>query len=277
MSCVVVGAAAFATIDYAQQAWLFLPVGLVLLGLLTLPVRLHHRRARVSIVNRAALAAPPLLLLPHLPLAAPDLPGDLGVPRAILIAVPAAAAALLIGRALRLPAGWLLPARVTGAWVLTTLLALNLATYHGWIPTNDGIVEMEMPLDGEWMALQAGRSLVTNHHTLAGAQNYAVDFVRRLPGGKTWAGDREQLDDYAAYSELVVAPVAGRVERVRDGLPDQQIGGSDPQNPSGNHVILRVGPKRLVLLAHLRPNSIRVSEGQKVRVQGLGKVDLPVT
>ena len=264
LSCAFAAVAAFASIDYAQQAWLVLPVSFVLLGLLSLRDRLRHRPGRVGGASRALLAAPPVLLLPHLPLVVPDLPGDLGVPKAVLLLIPGGAAVLLAARAWLLPGTRLLAARLTGAGVLSFLLGLNLLTYYDVMPAADAVVEVQMPVPSEWIALQAGRSLLTNHHTLHDDQNYAVDLVRRLPGGTTHSGDKRRLSSYAAFGQPIVSPVTGTVVEVVSDLPDQAIGRSDRTRLTGNHVVIRVAPDRFVLLAHLQTRSVVVHSGQSV-------------
>lgn len=264
VSCVAAAALALATIDYAQQAWLLLPVALAVVALFSLPVRLRRRHVAVPRWKRAVLAAPALALLPHLPLAAPDLPGQLGVSRLALVLVPGCAAVLLAVRAWTVPGTRLLAARLTGASVLTLLLCLNLLTYYDVLPAADRAVEVQMPLEGEWMALQAGRSLLTNHHTLHRDQNYAIDFTRRLPGGTTFSGDRNKLQSYEAFGMPLLSPVDGRVVRVVSDLPDQEIGSSDSSRAAGNHVVVRVNAMSYVLLAHLRQGSVVVREGQAV-------------
>lgn len=264
LSCVLSAVLALAVLDFAQQAWLVGPPILVVVGLLALPLRLRRRGDRVGRWQRALLVAPALLLLPHLPLAALDLPRDLGVSRAVLIAVPAIAAALLAVRAVFLPAGPLLAARLTGAVMLSAMLGLTLLTYYDVAPPSADAVDVAFPLRGEWLAGQAGRSILTNHHTLGGDQGYAVDLVRRLPGGTTRSGPKDDLEAYAAFGEPVRAPVAGTVVRLVTDLPDQPIGSTDRRNLAGNHVVLRLASDRFVLLAHLRQGSVPVRLGQAV-------------
>jgi len=67
----------------------------------------------------------------------------------------------------------------------------------------------------------------------------------------------------------LIAVADGKVVITRDGFPDQ----SPPDNPippsvpelPGNRVILRVGPGIYVTYAHMRPGSVRVHVGERVR------------
>lgn len=265
-AAVVLVALVLAAADTAQQAWLAAPVLLAVAAAGTTWWRRRHRPAGRRILQRLLTAGAPLLLLPHLPAAAPDLARDVGMPRLVLIAVPALCCVLLAARAATVPARSAPVARSAAAALLSLFLLVDLAAYHQVLPSTDGAVLVEMPVQGEWFALQAGRSLLTNHHVLVGDQGHAVDLVRRLPGGTTRSGPAQQLESYAAYGGAVTAPAAGQVVAVRDGQPDQPIGRSDAQQPDGNSITLRLGDEQYVLLAHLRPGTIRVQAGQFVQV-----------
>ncbi|AEV85034.1 putative metalloprotease [Actinoplanes sp. SE50] len=113
------------------------------------------------------------------------------------------------------------------------------------------------PLRGTWYVVQGGgRGL--NHHRRVPEQRGAVDLVR--PGG---AGGR-RLTDHPSYGAPVTAPCDGRIVTAVDGLPDQVPGVIRYGPPFGNHVVIdRAGIR--VVLAHLRPGSVRVVPGQQVR------------
>ncbi|MFJ8489107.1 peptidoglycan DD-metalloendopeptidase family protein [Streptomyces sp. NPDC094038] len=64
----------------------------------------------------------------------------------------------------------------------------------------------------------------------------------------------------------------GRVVSAADGIADQRPGEIRYQPPYGNHVFLDTG-REIVKLAHLRPGSVTVAEGDTVRAgQPLGEV-----
>jgi murein DD-endopeptidase MepM/ murein hydrolase activator NlpD len=77
------------------------------------------------------------------------------------------------------------------------------------------------------------------------------------------------LSSYLSYGQPLIAAATGEVVEARDGFPDQ----SPPDNPTpppfadlpGNHVTLRVGPERSLLYGHMKPGSVRVRVGERVR------------
>jgi hypothetical protein len=100
-------------------------------------------------------------------------------------------------------------------------------------------------------------------------QRFAIDWMRLDEQHRAWIGDPHQLSSYLSYGQPLIAVAAGTVVVSRDGFPDQQ----PPDNPTpppfaelpGNRVVLRVAPGIYVLYAHMKPGSVRVSEGDRVR------------
>jgi Peptidase family M23 len=100
-------------------------------------------------------------------------------------------------------------------------------------------------------------------------QRFAIDWMRLDEQHRAWVGDPHQLSSYLSYGQPLIAVAAGTVVVARDGFPDQP----PPDNPTpppfaelpGNRVVLRVAPGIYVLYAHMKPGSVRVSEGDRVR------------
>ena len=92
--------------------------------------------------------------------------------------------------------------------------------------------------------------------------------------GGSHTGDGSAVTDYWAYGQQVLAPAAGTVVEVVDGLPDevpQTIG--DTVNPAGNHIIIEVAEGEFLLIAHMQAGSLMVAEGEVVEAgQQLGLV-----
>jgi murein DD-endopeptidase MepM/ murein hydrolase activator NlpD len=55
------------------------------------------------------------------------------------------------------------------------------------------------------------------------------------------------------------------VVRAEAGRPDQAIGTTDEHQLLGNHLVLDLGGSRSMLMAHLKPGSLRVRAGEPVR------------
>lgn len=111
------------------------------------------------------------------------------------------------------------------------------------------------------------------------AQRFAIDWVQLREDGKTWAGDQLKNESYRAYGAEVLAVADGTVTAVKDGIPENIPGATSRAVPitletvGGNHVILDLGQGRYAFYAHLKPGSLRVKLGDKVkRGQVLGLV-----
>lgn len=78
--------------------------------------------------------------------------------------------------------------------------------------------------------------------------------------------------DWVSYYLRVGLPVA--FLGAADGLPDENAPHPDPENPAGNHVVVRCAQQGVdVLLAHVMNGSVAVKPGQSVEVgQFLGRV-----
>ncbi len=118
--------------------------------------------------------------------------------------------------------------------------------------------------------------LVVDGHQVV-PQRFAIDWMMLDEQHRAWVGDPHQLSSYLSYGQPLIAAAAGKVVEARDGFPDQ----TPPDNPipppfadlPGNHVTLRVGPGVYLIYAHMRPGSVRVRVGERVRRgQVLGKL-----
>lgn len=112
-------------------------------------------------------------------------------------------------------------------------------------------------------ALQA----VNGHLRLA--QRFAVDFAALLDDqGRSRRGDPDQSSSYFNYGQPVLAVGAGTVVSAVDGLPDQIPNQNVPiplADAGGNEVILELDSGIYVGYGHLKPGSLRVEPGQRVR------------
>ena len=122
---------------------------------------------------------------------------------------------------------------------------------------------LRLPFKGEWTVVWGGRTIEQNYHARTRDQRFALDLLMKKDG-KTHAGDGAKLTDYYCYGQPVLSPAAGRIVWMRDSLPDNQPGGSDRKNPTGNCVIVDHGNQEYSLLAHMQPNSLRFKLGDPV-------------
>ncbi|MGY6019055.1 M23 family metallopeptidase [Streptomyces spinosirectus] len=126
------------------------------------------------------------------------------------------------------------------------------------------------PLEGTWYVVQGG-GRVMNHHAQVREQRGALDLVALGPYG-TRSRPGQELTAYAAYGRPIRSPCDGRVISAVDTIRDQKPGEIRYQPPYGNHVFLDTG-REIVKLAHLRPGSVTVKQGDAVRRgQSIGEV-----
>jgi hypothetical protein len=131
---------------------------------------------------------------------------------------------------------------------------------------------------GTWLMSDGCCTDVTHHrHGLAPVngelmvpQRFAIDFYKLDGQQRAWAGDPSDVDSYFSYEQPAVAAAKGVVVVASDGRPDQQ----PPHAPStppiadtaGNHVIVKVSSGVFLLYAHLKPDTVAVRVGQRVKV-----------
>lgn len=98
---------------------------------------------------------------------------------------------------------------------------------------------------------------------------HAADWVRLDRNGRKQQGDGHRAADTYSYGEDVLAVADGTVVKLRNDLPERQLlterAKHDLATGSGNVVALDIGGGRFAYYGHLRPGSVRVRVGQRVR------------
>ena len=124
---------------------------------------------------------------------------------------------------------------------------------------NRQATQLRLPFDGWWQMLIGHEHY---EHHMRGGGGMGMDFICLGRGGAPHRGTGKRLCDWACYGKEVKAPAPGTVVSVRDGSPDSPPG--LPRREPVNCVILDHGNDERTFLAHLVPQSILVSEGDKV-------------
>lgn len=100
-------------------------------------------------------------------------------------------------------------------------------------------------------------------------QRFAVDWVRFGADGRLFQGDPEKNASWSSYSAEVLAVADGRIVDLKDGIPDNPPGSFAVEltleTMSGNYLVLDMGDGRYADYVHLRPGSLRVRVGERVR------------
>ncbi|HWE27050.1 MAG TPA: M23 family metallopeptidase [Polyangia bacterium] len=161
--------------------------------------------------------------------------------------------------------------RVAGLWIRDRpAQPTNYETHY------ETKAALRPPFRGTWTAMNANRDASNPHFTNAN-QQYAVDWLIVAGGnGKSFRTDGKRNDDYYAYGQDALAPAAGVVVTVIDGVPENPHPGDgegDRYNVTGNQIVLDLGGGEWALFAHLIPGSMRVHAGDRVTAgQPLAKI-----
>jgi len=130
-------------------------------------------------------------------------------------------------------------------------------------------VEFMLPFRGRWYVANGGVDKKTSHSWHVWPQRYAYDFVMVDESGKTFSGNGKRLQDYYCYGKEILAPADGEVVSMADGHPESRVYGDSriecrAKDIRGNFITLKHNEKEFSTIAHLMPNSITVTLGQKV-------------
>ena len=108
---------------------------------------------------------------------------------------------------------------------------------------------------------------VDGRTTLPG--RYTIDFVKLDAQGRTTRGDADLVTSALGYGASVLAVADAVVAAVRDTLPEVPRVSARVKHPqdeaAGNYVSLDLGEGRFAVYEHLKPGSVRVAPGQRVR------------
>ena len=101
-------------------------------------------------------------------------------------------------------------------------------------------------------------------------QRFAIDWVRIDEDGHAFRGSAAQNESWIGYGAEVLAVADGVVSSIMDGIADND-GNAGPkaritvETIGGNYIVLALADGRYCLFAHLKPGSLRVKLGDKVR------------
>jgi pimeloyl-ACP methyl ester carboxylesterase len=100
------------------------------------------------------------------------------------------------------------------------------------------------------------------------SQRFAIDFDLLDAEGRIAVEPLSVNTNHAGYGQPVIAVADATVVTAVDGIPDQIEGDHYPltlENIPGNHVVLDLGEGRFAFYAHLRPGTVAVGVGERVR------------
>lgn len=110
------------------------------------------------------------------------------------------------------------------------------------------------------------------------AERFAIDWMKADRQGRLWRGDGSRNEQYFVYGVPIRAVADGRVvvavDRYEDTPPLQRSTDTvSPTTAAGNHVIVDFGHGRYGLYAHIKPGTVKVRRGDRVKAgQVIGEV-----
>lgn len=126
------------------------------------------------------------------------------------------------------------------------------------------VTKMMLPFKEEWFVFWGGTTVEQNYHVDYADQQYAYDILM-VANGASYEGDPKKNESYFAFGKDIIAPCDARVVKVVTGVHDNIPGELNPQELTGNTVVLETDNGEFILFAHLKEGSIVVEEGQDVR------------
>jgi len=120
-----------------------------------------------------------------------------------------------------------------------------------------------LPFDGIWYVLNEHGYQDLHKRYLAEA--FAYDFIQVGANGKSYQQDGKHNSDYYDYGKKVLAAKDGTIVFVRTDVYENDPGRTNLNTPGGNVVVIDHGDNQFGYYAHLRPNSITVKAGVKVK------------
>jgi murein DD-endopeptidase len=98
---------------------------------------------------------------------------------------------------------------------------------------------------------------------------FAIDWVRQDEQGRTALGEADIVKNSLGYGADVLAVADARVAAVRADIAESERVSANPDHSlddaAGNYVTLDLGDGRFAIYEHLKPDSIRVARGDRVR------------
>jgi murein DD-endopeptidase MepM/ murein hydrolase activator NlpD len=150
--------------------------------------------------------------------------------------------------------------KIQGIWMLP------FETAFPEIGTNR--VPMRLPFKGKWRLMWGGGQRGQSKYFGSRVSHNALEFVISSRFNKTFRREGEMNRDYYAYGQPVLAPAAGTVVAVVNGIPDNQPGEPNPFDRLGNAIMIQHSTNEFCVVGHLMQNSITVAPGERV-VAGL--------
>ena len=121
-------------------------------------------------------------------------------------------------------------------------------------------VPVRLPFWGEWNVSQGHNGKLTHKDNW----KHAWDFIITDVNEEQHNGSGKKCEDYFCYDKAVLAPFAGYVVEIEDGIEDNKIGEKNLDKNWGNTIIIKYSDLLYAKLSHLKKDSFLVQKGDLV-------------
>lgn len=156
-----------------------------------------------------------------------------------------------------------------------TITKLHLVEYQKYSPEknlyayqnnmerfkNDTYVHIHLPYFGEWFVSQGHDGEITHKDDF----RHAWDFVITDENKKTYRTPGTDVKDFYCYGKPVLAPAAGQVVSVEDGVDDNVIGDVNVDKNWGNTIIIKHTEYLYSKLSHIKKDSFKIKQSDYVK------------
>ena len=125
--------------------------------------------------------------------------------------------------------------------------------------------KLTLPFKGEWFVFWGGDTKAQNYHVISRSQKNAFDLVIVDKSNKSFRTNGKKNEDYYAFGQPISAPCDANVVSVIEGIKDNIPGEMNPDQVTGNTIVLKTSNKEYLLFAHFKLNSIKVKVGDSVK------------
>lgn len=98
---------------------------------------------------------------------------------------------------------------------------------------------------------------------------YAIDFIKMDSLGKYSSAQEDTIKNWYGYGENVLAVADGIISSIATNFDESECISKQPKTTpdkaAGNYVSIKIGKSQFVFYEHLKPGSIKVKPGQKVK------------
>ncbi len=120
---------------------------------------------------------------------------------------------------------------------------------------------ISLPFFGEWSIMQAH----DGEYTHKDEWQHAWDFIILDKNKKQFKNDGDIVEDYYCYGKTLLAPAAGIISDIFDGIDDNKIGEINTIKNWGNSIVIKHTELLYTQISHIKSGSFKVKKGDFVK------------